>query len=50
MPMIEIIKANSPEWPYIVLGVLGSVIQGCCTPLYAVLFGDVLGVSIRGEC
>nr|WEU75111.1 ABCB1-mScarlet-I fusion protein [Vector pPB-pCoBlast-actin5c-abcb1(67-1411)-mScI] len=43
MPMLEIIKANKTEWHYITLGVIGSVVQGCCMPLYAVLFGDVLG-------
>ncbi|KAA0184398.1 hypothetical protein HAZT_HAZT005366 [Hyalella azteca] len=43
LPMREILKANKTEWPQITLGVVGSVIMGSCTPLYAVLFGDVLG-------
>ena len=38
-------KTNSKEWPYILGGVIGAAIQGCSIPLYAILFGDVLGVS-----
>lgn len=41
----EIIKKNASEWPYIVGGVLGSAIQGTTIPLYAILFGEILGVS-----
>ncbi|MCL4134702.1 UNVERIFIED_CONTAM: hypothetical protein GTU68_030486, partial [Idotea baltica] len=34
---------NSPEWHYILGGVIGSAIQGCMMPGFAVLFGNVLG-------
>ncbi|KAF2354674.1 ABC transporter type 1 transmembrane domain [Trinorchestia longiramus] len=43
LPMRKILKANQPEWPLILLGVIGSMIMGSSTPIYAVLFGDVLG-------
>ncbi|XP_071519936.1 ATP-dependent translocase ABCB1-like [Panulirus ornatus] len=39
----KILKMNASEWPYIVSGVVGAAIQGTCVPLYAVLFGEVLG-------
>ena len=44
VPLTKIMKVNSKEWPIIVFGVIGAAIQGCSTPLYAILFGEVLGV------
>ena len=41
---MEILKLNRKEWPYILVGVLGSIVVGFSTPVYAVIFGDVLGV------
>ena len=35
---------NAPEWPYILVGLLGSVVMGGAMPVYAILFGEVLGV------
>ncbi|CAG9855747.1 unnamed protein product [Phyllotreta striolata] len=40
---IEIIKMNAPEWPYILVAAIGSVIMGCGMPVFAVLFGSILG-------
>ena len=41
--MIRIMKVNSPEWPYVLCGILASVVVGAWIPVYAVLFGEVLG-------
>ena len=41
---MRIIKTNSPEWPYVVLGSLASIVMGGSMPVYAILFGEVLGV------
>ena len=41
--MIRIMKVNSPEWPYVLFGILASVVVGAWIPVYAVLFGEVLG-------
>ena len=46
--MLDILKANKTEWPYILGGVLGAMVQGTVTPLYAIMFGNVLGV--RDAC
>jgi len=46
--LMEIMKMNSPEWPYILLGVVGSFIVGLSTPIYAILFSNVLGVLTPG--
>jgi hypothetical protein len=43
--MMMILKKNMPEWPFIVLGSLGSIVIGCAMPIFGVLFGDILGVS-----
>jgi hypothetical protein len=43
--MMTILKKNMPEWPYILLGSVGSVVIGFAMPLFAVLFGDIIGVS-----
>lgn len=44
VPLSKIMKMNATEWPYILSGAVGSAIQGCIMPLYAVMFGEVLGV------
>jgi hypothetical protein len=43
--MMTIMKKNMPEWPFIVVGSLGSIVIGCAMPIFGVLFGDILGVS-----
>jgi hypothetical protein len=43
--MMKILKKNMPEWPYILVGSLGSLVMGCAMPIFGVLFGDILGVS-----
>ena len=41
---LRIIKTNSPEWPFIIMGSLASIVMGGSMPVYAILFGEVLGV------
>ncbi|XP_063889978.1 ATP-dependent translocase ABCB1-like isoform X2 [Scylla paramamosain] len=43
VPLSRIMKMNSTEWPYMLAGALGSAIQGTIVPLYAIMFGEVLG-------
>lgn len=38
---LRILKTNSPEWFYILLGAVASVIMGASMPVYATLFGEV---------
>ncbi|KAG0716695.1 Multidrug resistance protein 1 [Chionoecetes opilio] len=44
VPLSKILHMNATEWPYILAGVVGAGIQGSIIPLYAVMFGEVLGV------
>lgn len=45
--MMTILKKNMPEYPYILLGSFGSIVIGFAMPLFAVLFGDILGVMAK---
>ena len=40
----RVVRMNLPEWPYIAVGLLGSIVMGGAMPVYAILFGEVLGV------
>ena len=43
--MLTILKKNMPEWPYILLGSVGSLVVGFAMPIFGVLFGSIIGVS-----
>ena len=38
---IRILKTNSPEWVYLLVGGIASAIVGASMPVYAILFGEV---------
>ena len=42
--MTRILKRNQPEFLYILIGVLASCGMGAVMPVFAVIFGDILGV------
>ena len=44
--LLDILKVNAREWPFIALGILGSFIEGIGFPLFAIFFGEVLSVSV----
>jgi hypothetical protein len=44
--IISILKVNRPEWFYISVGCITSVITGSALPVYGLVFGDIIGVSI----
>ena len=46
VPLSRVFKLNSPEWPFIFLGCIGSIISGAIQPGFAVIFAEILGVSI----
>uniref|UniRef100_A0A8C3JVM9 Bile salt export pump n=1 Tax=Calidris pygmaea TaxID=425635 RepID=A0A8C3JVM9_9CHAR len=49
-----ILKYNTSEWPYMVFGSLAAAVNGAVSPLYALLFSQILGVKqktqINGVC
>lgn len=44
--VFQLLKLNAPEWPYLTLGILGSIVMGFSMPIFAILFGDIIGVNI----
>ena len=44
--LLRILKMNSSEWLYIVIGCFAAIINGGVQPAYAIVFSEILGVSI----
>lgn len=42
--LMKIMRSNSPEWLEVTIGCITSLIMGCAMPVFAILFGDVIGV------
>ena len=42
----ELLKLNKPDWLFVLIGVICSAMIGCLFPLMAILFSDVLRVSL----
>ena len=42
----RIYALNKPELPIMIIGGISAMLQGCIFPSLAVLFGEILGVSI----
>ena len=42
----ELLKLNKPDWPLVLIGIVCSAVIGCLFPLMAILFSDVLRVSL----
>ncbi|KAJ1273096.1 hypothetical protein BS78_06G254100 [Paspalum vaginatum] len=40
----KLLKLNAPEWPYAVLGAIGSVLSGFIGPTFAIVMGEMLDV------
>uniref|UniRef100_A0A663MJ43 Bile salt export pump n=1 Tax=Athene cunicularia TaxID=194338 RepID=A0A663MJ43_ATHCN len=49
VPFTRILKYNVSEWPYMVLGSLAAAVNGAVSPLYALLFSQILGVFSTGN-
>jgi len=44
---LRIMEMNAEEWPYIMLGCVSAILQGSVQPIFALVFGIMLGVSIN---
>ncbi|XP_029635962.1 ATP-dependent translocase ABCB1-like [Octopus sinensis] len=45
---IRIFKMNSPEWPYILMGLLASAVNGAVIPAFSVIFSEFIG-AFQGD-
>lgn len=41
---MRVMKLNSPEWLYIVIGCISAVVMGLIQPAFALLFSEIIGV------
>ncbi|XP_055694549.1 ATP-dependent translocase ABCB1 [Lutzomyia longipalpis] len=47
--MWKVMKWNHQEWPYILIGSIASVIMGAAMPLFALIFGEVVGALAQDD-
>jgi len=45
----QLMKLNSPEWRFIVVGGIASVMHGATFPLWGLFFGDFFGILSNGD-
>lgn len=46
IPFTKILALNKPEWPYLLVGILASLVGGAVYPCVAILFAKIIGVSV----
>ena len=47
VPSSRLMKMNAKEWPYMTLGCIAAITQGSVQPVFALVFGLMLGVSFQ---
>ncbi|XP_053322474.1 ATP-dependent translocase ABCB1 [Spea bombifrons] len=40
----KVLRLNKPEWPYFVVGVICSIINGATQPVFAIIFSEIIGI------
>uniref|UniRef100_A0A166DZW5 ABC transporter domain-containing protein n=1 Tax=Daucus carota subsp. sativus TaxID=79200 RepID=A0A166DZW5_DAUCS len=46
---LRLLKLNAPEWPYIVMGVVGSILSGIVLPTFALMMGNLIECNGRSS-
>lgn len=44
--VIEVLKLNKTEWFPLLVGLICSIVSGASLPVYGIIFGDIVGVSV----
>lgn len=44
-PVMRLLKANSPEWPFMVVGAVFAAGYGMTMPIFSIIFSSMLKVS-----
>ncbi len=47
--LLQILKYARPEWCYIVIAILLSLVQGAVFPAFSLMFTEILNVSVHIE-
>ncbi|XP_063233075.1 ATP-dependent translocase ABCB1-like isoform X2 [Bacillus rossius redtenbacheri] len=42
--IMRLLRLNKPEWHWICVACLTSIVVGCAFPVFAILFGDIIGI------
>ena len=42
--IFKVLKLNAPEWPWILLGAISSIVYGAVQPLFALFFAKIYGL------
>ena len=45
-PIFKMIKLNLPEWRFMVIGSVGSALTGAFPFVFALILGELIGVSV----
>nr|XP_021504021.1 multidrug resistance protein 1B isoform X1 [Meriones unguiculatus] len=45
----QILKLNITEWPYLIVGALCAVVNGCMQPVFSIVFSRIVGVFARDD-
>lgn len=46
----EVMRLNLSEWPYLLLGTIGAVVNGVLQPSFSVIFSKIIGVGVLFVC
>uniref|UniRef100_A0A674BGE1 ABC-type xenobiotic transporter n=1 Tax=Salmo trutta TaxID=8032 RepID=A0A674BGE1_SALTR len=49
IPFTRILALNKPEWPYMLVGTLSSLVGGAVYPCVAIIFAKIIGVSQKDD-
>uniref|UniRef100_A0A674AXT6 ABC-type xenobiotic transporter n=1 Tax=Salmo trutta TaxID=8032 RepID=A0A674AXT6_SALTR len=49
IPFTRILALNKPEWPYMLVGTLSSLVGGAVYPCVAIIFAKIIGVSVSQD-
>uniref|UniRef100_A0A4W5MYY3 ABC-type xenobiotic transporter n=1 Tax=Hucho hucho TaxID=62062 RepID=A0A4W5MYY3_9TELE len=49
VPFTRILALNKPEWPYMLVGTLSSLVGGAVYPCVAIIFAKIIGVSVSQD-
>ena len=45
MSLSRVFALNAPEWPYMLIGCICSILNGGVQPAFAIVFAEIMGVS-----
>lgn len=47
--MSDLLKFNSPEWPWLIMSFTGCALSGAIMPVFAIFYGQVFAVRTQKQ-